>query len=97
VQKLILTADPAIEYGLFNSKLPFGTILHFEYLYIFDANLCKNINCKLFFQKIIAIFVAEIKNTSELKLEKYRVENPKIHRKESLFKKNNNHAFALQP
>jgi len=40
--------------------------------------------------------VAELKHTSELKLEKYRVENPKIHRKESLFK-NNNHAFALQP
>jgi len=40
--------------------------------------------------------VAELKHTNELKLEKYRVENPKIHRKESLFK-NNNHAFALQP
>ncbi len=70
--------------------------LNFVYLYIFDANLCKIINCKLFFQKIIAIFVAEIKHNNKLKLEKYRVENPKIHRKESLFK-NNNHAFALQP
>jgi len=71
-------------------------MIQFEYLYIFDANLCKNINCKLFFQKIISIFVAELKHINKLKLELYRVEIPKIHRKESLFK-NNNHAFALQP
>jgi len=96
VQKLILIADPAIENCLFNGKLSFGAILHFVYLYIFDANLCKNINNKLFFQKIISIFVAEIKHTNELKHEKYRIENPKLHSKESLFK-NNNHAFALQP
>jgi len=49
-----------------------------------------------FFRKLISIFVPDLINTNELKLELYRVENPKIHRKESLFK-NNNHAFALQP
>jgi hypothetical protein len=96
VQKLILTADPATEYCLLDCKLPFGAILHFEYLYISGAKICKKINCKLFFQKIMSIFVPEIKHINKLKLESYRVENPKIHRKESLFK-NNNHAFALQP
>jgi len=37
-----------------------------------------------------------MKNTNELKLEKYQVKITKLHRKESLFR-NNNNAFALQP
>lgn len=40
-----------------------------------------------FFLEIIYIFVPEMNDTNELKLEKYRVEITKVHRKESLFKK----------
>jgi len=47
----------------------------------------KNKYNKLFFQKLISIFVAEMKNTKELKLEKHRVEITTIHSKESLFEK----------
>jgi len=54
------------------------------------------INNTNFFSEKISIFANRINKLNELKLEKHRVENPKIHSEESLFK-NNNHAFALQP